>query len=123
MTLDLFPDAPAVARGVAAAHAAAGKADDLDPGWSDAAVEAVRRFARTTESAFTIEVAREYCPAIPEGADARAWGVVTRIAMERGFIRFAGHFLPAASSHGSMKPTYERGDRCDCQLSAVEGAA
>lgn len=108
MTLDLFPDAPAVARGVAAAHAAAGKADDLDPGWSDAAVEAVRRFARTTESAFTIEVAREYCPATPEGADARAWGAVATRCIRAGYIRKTGDYT--VDRYGSPKPLYVRGE-------------
>lgn len=107
MSADLFA---AIDRGTRGATAAADHADDTLSGWTDLAVDDLRRFAATATRPFTIEQARAHCLGIPQGCDARAWGVVTRIAMKRGFIRFAGYFLPAASSHGSMKPLYVRGE-------------
>ncbi len=106
MNADLFA---ALDRGHAGASGAAEHADAVENGWTEMAVDDLRRFARTATRPFTIEQARAHCLGIPQGCDARSWGVVTRIAMKRGFIRFAGYFFPAASSHGSPKPMYERG--------------
>lgn len=103
MTLDLFAT---LDRG---ASAAANHADAVENGWTERAVDDLRRFAKTAVRPFTIEQARAHCCPTPQGCDARAWGVVTRIAMRRGYIVFAGDYCPAVSSHGSPKPTYERG--------------
>lgn len=108
MTRDLFVGMDAVECGVGRAQAAAGKADSIDNGWTDAAVEGVRRFARSVDTPFTIEVAREYCPATPEGADARAWGAVAVRAIRAGYIRKTGVYT--VDRYGSPKPLYERGE-------------
>lgn len=96
-------------RGHAAAEMAADKADRLDEGWSRRVIEDLRRFARTAAGEFTIEAARLHCTPAPEGADARAWGAVTRRAVRLGYIEATGGYAPAASSHGSPKRLYRRG--------------
>lgn len=97
--------------GHAAAEACAVKADRLDPGWIESAVEALRRFARNQQCFFTIEAARgviEY--ELPPVHEKRAWGRVTQVAVQREFIaRVKGGYAPAASSNGSEKPLYRKG--------------
>jgi hypothetical protein len=97
--------------GRSAAEACAEKADCLAPGWIEAAIGALRRFAARQAGAFTVEMARDViAEEIAEPHDKRAWGVVTRMAVKRAFIaRVPGAWAPAASSHASPKPMYRRG--------------
>lgn len=99
---------------------AAALAERLDEGWSERALEWLRVYAATAQlptgelEAFTIEQARAWigeCAALPDGADARAWGAVTRRAVRLGYIEATGGYAPAASSHGSPKRLYRRGSR------------
>ena len=102
--------AEAVEQGMQAAHAAADRAERLDPGWIANAVDEVRAFAQRFAGPFTIEQARLHCSPLPKGADARAWGAITQAAMRRGYIEKTGEYAPVASSNGSPKPLY-RGRR------------
>ncbi|MBC7604315.1 MAG: hypothetical protein H7255_16850 [Ramlibacter sp.] len=91
----------------------AGNAEDLSPGWSDAALAALRTFSRNqSAAAWTMEMARSVIEGdLAEPSDKRAWGSITRIAVKRGYIvRVRGGFMPAASSNGSPKPCYVRGE-------------
>lgn len=100
----------AEARGTLGAERAAAKAERKLPGWVDRTAEEVRDYARVTDCKFTIEQARSMCAPMPSGADARAWGHVTRRAVVLGYIeRVPGEFAAAASSNGSPKPLYRRG--------------
>lgn len=88
---------------------AAFKAERLAPGWVDRAAEDVRHYARHTDCDFTIEQARSMMTGLPDGADGRSWGAVTRRAVALGYIERTGAYAPAASSNGSAKPLYRRG--------------
>lgn len=99
--------AEAVEQGMQGAQAAADRAERLDPGSIEAAVDEIRVFAqRFAAGPFTIEQARLHCSPLPSGADARAWGAITQAAMRRGYIEKTGEYAPAVSSHGSPKPLY-----------------
>lgn len=92
---------------------AADKAERLDEGWIALAAEDLRRFfsSRSGEHA-TIDKARRHCRPVPDGADGRAWGCVTRRAERLGYIeRVPGMYAPANSSNGSPKPVYQGGPR------------
>lgn len=106
----------AKSRGDLGAERAAGKAERIAPGWIDRATEAVRRYAtrhvyRSDEpSEFTIERVREFMAgSIEDPPDGRAWGHVTRRAVQLGIIEPTGGYAPAASSNGSPKRLYRRG--------------
>lgn len=90
---------------------AARKAGKLEHGWVASTVEEVRAFVRAQPATalFTIEDARVACRPMPMGADARAWGQVTRRAKALGIISPTNQMKPAASSNGSPKPLYRRG--------------
>jgi hypothetical protein len=96
----------ALDRGHSAARAAADKAEKVDPGWTDIAARQVLSFALRTPYPFTIEQARRECMETPEGADARSWGHVTRLAVRMGWIEPTGGYAPAVSSNGSPKRLY-----------------
>lgn len=97
----------ALDRGHSAARAAAEKAEEVAPGWMDEAALQIFKFAiRHRDHAFTIEQARAECMPTPEGADARSWGHVTRLAVKLGWIEATGGYAPAASSNGSPKRLY-----------------
>lgn len=87
---------------------ASGKAERLLAGWIDRAAEDIRKHATSALAPFTIEQARVGTE-LPDGADARAWGAVTRRALVLGYIERTGGYAPAASSNGSPKPLYRRG--------------
>ena len=93
-------------RGHQGARIAADKADSLAPGWVVAAAHQIFIYAVQATEPFTIEQAREHCMPTPEGADARSWGHVTRLAVRRGWIEPTGAYAPAASSNGSPKRLY-----------------
>lgn len=89
---------------------AADHAEREEPGWTEQAVEALRRFALTQTKPFTIEAAREAIQSqVARPPEARAWGAVTKTARARNFIESAGVVLPAASSNGSLKPGWKAG--------------
>lgn len=103
-----------------AAGLGAEKAERMDEGWSERALEWLRVYAATAQlptgelESFTIEQARAWIgehAALPEGVDARAWGAVTRRAVRLGYIEATGGYAPAARSHGSPKRLYRRGSR------------
>lgn len=114
-TADLFP-VPAIKRARAKGHAmgdlAAQKTErEVDPEWTEKAVERLRVFARHQGGVFTIEMARGVLQAeLPTPTDLRAWGRVSRMAREREYIEpVRGSDFPAASSNGSPKQVYRRG--------------
>jgi hypothetical protein len=114
-TADLFP-LPAAKQARAKGHAmgdlAAEKTErEVDPEWTEKAVERLRAFARHQGGVFTIEMARGVLQAeLPEPTDLRAWGRVSRVARAREFIEpVRGSYFPAASSNGSPKQVYRRG--------------
>ena len=90
---------------------AADRAERLDEGWICAAAEDLRRFFAGRHGArATIDQARRHCRPVPDGADGRAWGCVTRRAQRLGYIeRVPGVYAPADSSNGSPKPVYQGG--------------
>lgn len=102
-------------RGDLGAERAAHRAQRAAPGWIDRAAEAVRDFCRHNLAGmtgqFTIEVARERAMSfgLPPPPDARAWGHVTRRAVQLGYIEPTGGYAPAASSNGSPKRLYRKG--------------
>ena len=96
----------ALDRGHSAARAAAEKAEEVAPGWTQIAAIQVLRFAQKATEPFTIEQARAECMLTPAGADARSWGHVTRLAVRKGWIEPTGEYAPAASSNGSPKRLY-----------------
>ena len=97
--------------GDAGAAQAACAADRRSPGYTWRALEQLRKYAAHSRGAsFTIENARRKCEPVPEGADARCWGSITTQALKAGYIQKSyGLMLPAKSSHGSVKPCYQRG--------------
>lgn len=90
---------------------AADKAESVEPGWCERACEAVRRFAASgVHPEFTMEMARGWIARdLVEPTDCRAWGRVTRMARDRGYIAETGRYWPAASSNGAPKPVYRKG--------------
>lgn len=96
----------ALDRGHSAARAAADKAEQCAPGWLDIAARQVLQFALRSSEPFTIEQARAECMETPDGADARSWGHVTRLAVRNGWIEPTGGYAPAASSNGAPKRLY-----------------
>ena len=77
--------------------------------WTTQAFHALVRYAKRASKPFTIEQARAaISKRLDEPVDLRWWGGVTRAAKREGVIRQAG-FLPAKSSHHSLKPTWVRG--------------
>lgn len=93
-------------RGEVGAARAADKAERLDVGWINQATDALIKFYRDNPGEHMIEQARIDCPPLPDGADARAWGYITRRALRLGFIEKTGRFAPAKTSNGSPKPLY-----------------
>ena len=88
----------------------ANRAERKEPGWIDRAAEAVRDFAKGSGPfTFTIEEARAGFTA-PEGTDLRAWDAVTRRAVALGYIEPTDAYAPAASSNGSPKRLYRKGN-------------
>lgn len=86
-------------------------ADRQSPGWCEKACEALRAFAAAQGGVFIIEHARlAVRDQLPPVMDARAWGVATRLAVQRGYIEpVRGQYFPAASSNGSPKRVYRKG--------------
>lgn len=80
------------ARRDAAMASAVEHADNATPGWSDAALEYVKHFARAHKE-FLAEDVRVLAPllGLPEPPDNRAWGAVIRRARKEGIITPAGY--------------------------------
>jgi hypothetical protein len=80
----------------------------VDPLWVETAIGFLAEHARTAGE-FTIEQARiALAGKVAQAPDGRAWGHVTRIAIQRGLIVRVG-MARAASSNGSFKATYQAG--------------
>ena len=82
----------------------------VDPLWVETAVLFLAAFAREQVGReFTIEQARvALAGKVIEAPNLRAWGQVTRVALQRGLIKRFG-MARAASSNGSFKATYRVG--------------
>lgn len=80
---------------------AIGAADRIDGTWRAQALAALLAHARE-HATFLIEDVREAGPALPAGADGRAWGAIAQDARRLGLIARAG-YAPANSSNGSPK--------------------
>lgn len=80
----------------------------VDPLWIETAVGMLGEYARTAGE-FTIEQARAaVATKVAAPPDLRAWGQVTRNALDRKIIVHVG-VARAASSNNSFKPAYEAG--------------
>lgn len=103
--------AAAKARGEAMRDAAGAAVEAVAPGWVTAAVEALRRFARSQVGVFSIEQARSVLAIeLPKVSELRAWGKVTSEASSLGYIvPVPRTFIPAASSNGTPKQAWKRG--------------
>jgi len=92
--------------GLRQAEIVADNANQNNEGWTDLAITALSEYAKKSNGPFTIESARKNIGAkLPQPHDARAWGQVTRIAIDIRLIERVG-YNRAASSHGCFKPTY-----------------
>lgn len=96
-------------RGHERAKQAADKAERQVAEWTRKMAELVLHIAGDIPDDFTIEDVRSFCPPMPKGTDARAWGHVTRLALKLGYIERTGRYAPATSSNGSPKPLYRIG--------------
>ena len=90
---------------------AAGAVEFDMPGWIEQAVEALRAAASAQVGVFTIEQMRAVLePNLPKVHELRAWGRVTQLASDRGFIEAVPRvFIPAASSNGIPKQAWRKG--------------
>ena len=81
------------------------------PGWIERAVDALRRAASVQVGVFTIEQMRAVLePELPTVHELRAWGRVTQLASDWGYIEAAPRvFIPAASSNACPKPAWRKG--------------
>lgn len=95
-------------RGIAESHA---HAEGYDEGWTERAVERVRRFAQQEEYFLAEQVkawAYEDGLAVPpvDGA----WGQVMRTAAERGIVhRYGRRAATSPGSHGKLMTLWRRG--------------
>lgn len=96
--LDYIEQEAARARAEAGGARAAEKAERLDGGWKDAALEAVRLHALAHRSFRAEQVAIPF----PDGASKKSSGPIMVEASRRGWIRSDG-WEPANSSNGSAK--------------------
>lgn len=91
---------------------AADTAERTSPGWTAAALEKVRAFARNQAGLFTVEQMRWIIEQdLPTPTGLRAWGVLARMALKHGFIEKTGRSAPTYSSNGSDRPLYKRGGK------------
>lgn len=87
------------------------RADREMPGWFDEALEKVRVFARSQGGAlFTCETMRWMIQReLPTPPELRVYGMLTRKALARGYIKRTDRSAPTVSSRGSPRPLYSRG--------------
>lgn len=90
--------AKARTRGHAAADAAADKAEKLERGWREQAIEAVRAHAARHEHFLAEDIRLP----IPEGADGRGSGSIVQAAARLGICAKDG-YAPARTSNGTPK--------------------
>ena len=90
---------------------AAGSVEFDMPGWIEQAVEALRAAASAQVGVFTIEQMRAVLePNLPKVHELRAWGRVTQLASDRGFIEAVPRvFIAAASSNSTPKQAWRKG--------------
>lgn len=96
--LDYIEQAAAWARAEAGGARAAEKAERLESGWKEAALEAVRLHALMHRAFRAEQVAIPF----PDGASKKSSGPIMNEAARRGWIRTDG-WEPADSSNGSAK--------------------
>jgi hypothetical protein len=104
-----YPDAEA--RRDTGIHDSAEHAEHEIPGWQDAAIECVRRYAEQySGEPFLAEDARSWAArsGLPEPPEPRAWGAVMQATRRAGFIRRIG-YAPARSSNLSPKVLWSAG--------------
>lgn len=103
--------ADAQARGEVGMGQVAEKVEREHPGWCEDACQALRKLAAAHCGMFTVELARlVLAPELPKIHDERAWGKVTTMALQRGYIeRVKGIYFPAASSNGAVRAVYRKG--------------
>lgn len=113
LSFPLTPMQAARVRANAGIQRAAEAAERLTPNWTEIACDAVRAWVRERSSVFTMEHARLAVEkSIEPPSDLRAWGHVTRMAVKRGYIeQVPGSYFRAASSNGSPKPVYRKGEK------------
>ncbi|CDN87349.1 hypothetical protein BN948_01771 [Hydrogenophaga intermedia] len=102
----------AAERGRRMAQCAGARAErKVDSLWVDTALTFLASFARDQRGhEFTMEQARAALDGkVATPPDLRAWGQVTRRAIARHILVPVG-LARAASSHGSLKPTYKAGE-------------
>lgn len=85
------------------AKLAAAKADRVESGWTDKALEAFRRYAMAHRF-FTTEDVVLANPNLPAPGDKRAWGAVTMKAQRLGFVRSTDQLARARSPHAHKRP-------------------
>lgn len=96
--------------GIDAGNACLAKANAISPDWSERALSALRMWASGPVTDFTMDEARAgiaKAGTLDAPHDLRAWGPVTRLAVQLGIIKDTGLTAPAASSNGSRKPLYQ----------------
>jgi len=101
----------AMERGKAGMQQAVDHADRVVAGWSELAYIAMCVAARSFGAqSFTIEQLRRKVEfELPDPPDRRAWGSVTRRAINAGVIRKTGSYAPRASGNGTPTMTYLAG--------------
>ena len=87
------------AEGIAAATE---HAEKVRPGWTDDAVEMIRRYVDHIKAPFLIEDARAwaYQQGLDEPPSLSAWGAVPRRAAKLGIIHHSGTMAPTKSAGG-----------------------
>lgn len=88
---------------------AAANAENQKPGWSEMAMEFVRRYLRRHKNPFLWEEVREWAESrgLPAPPDKRAWGGISIFARRAGLIEHAGVGL-AKSSNLSLKHKWRK---------------
>lgn len=85
------------------------KADEVSPGWSDAAYTALCQYLKQQPHPFVIEQAREWAEewGLEHPHDGRAWGAIAQRAHKAGLIQKHG-YAPTHSSNLSPKVAWRR---------------
>lgn len=97
----LFDLTAARERGHDAAQAAADRAESLEPGWRERAVNAVRVHAETHEHFLAEDVVMTF----PSGSDKRSSGHIVKAAAREG-ICVADGYAPARTSNSAPKTNW-----------------
>lgn len=111
---DMFATMDALSIGYVAAGRAEARNDVDNPGWTDAAVEVVRRFVagQPADAEWTMEAIRAaVSDHLPVPTDLRVWGSTAKRCLDAGVLVPADKFGRANSSHGAMRAMYRRGPK------------